>query len=297
MPRVSSRNPDKDPSAALGEHLRRVRLAAGYQIQDAFAAAIHISQDQVSRAETGNQPPMEDVFARWMDLCHVTGAELEMFKTMFKLAWASHQSKGVAEFARPWYEAEAEAEFIDIWDAGIVPGLFQTQEYAEAMFDLPGIDKDWAAETVAFRMQRQAILHTDDPVHVSCVLHESVLYLEMGSPAAMVRQLDHMLAMSLLPNVTLHIARGKGSYWGLAGPFQIASAHEKPDTVVMPAVEDQTSVDPALIRKAAILFQKIRGNALNLEDSRVAMTEAREHWNTHQQAQAGASPATAITAE
>lgn len=287
MPRVNSRNPETDPAAFLGQQLRRVRLAAGYASQESFGTALHISQDQVSRAENGNQPPMDDVLDLWMELCHITGTEREWFKGMVKVARAfnaSRRGSGVPEFARPWFEAEAEAEFIHISATTLVPGLFQTEEYAQAMYDLPGIDKHWAAETIAFRMQRQGILHGEDPVQVSCVLHESVLYLEMGSPATMVRQLDHLLAVSLLPNVTLQIARGRGAYWGLAGPFQIASAHGKADIVVMPAVEDQTSENTALTRKAAILFEKIRGNALNLEDSRADMRKAREHWHSQQQA-------------
>jgi hypothetical protein len=51
----------------------------------------------------------------------------------------------------------------------------------------------------------------------------------------------------------------------------------------MPAVEDQTRQDPALTRTAAILFEKIRSNALNVEDSRAGLMEAREHWNSQQQ--------------
>ena len=38
----------------LGEQLRRVRLAAGYKIQDSFAVAMHVSQDTISKAETTN---------------------------------------------------------------------------------------------------------------------------------------------------------------------------------------------------------------------------------------------------
>jgi hypothetical protein len=161
--------------------------------------------------------------------------------------------------------------------------LLQVEEYAQAMYDLPGMDADKAAETVAFRMERQAILSGEDPVQVSIVLHQSVFYLLMGTPAVMVKQLDRLLEASVMPNVTIQIARGKGAYWGLAGAFEIACAHGKPDTVVMQAVEDQTREDHALTRQAAIMFEKIRSNALNVEDSRAVMMEAREHWNSQQQ--------------
>jgi hypothetical protein len=55
------------------------------------------------------------------------------------------------------------------------------------------------------------------------------------------------------------------------------------DTLLMLAVEDQTSEDPTLTRKTLILFERIRSNAHPLEESRVIMMEARNHWNSQQQ--------------
>lgn len=62
------------PTAALlGKHLRRVRIAAGFKIQDSFAAAAHVSQGQISRAETGNQPQTDELFDAWMKLANTPG--------------------------------------------------------------------------------------------------------------------------------------------------------------------------------------------------------------------------------
>jgi len=71
-------------------------------------------------------------------------------------------------------------------------------------------------------------------------------------------------------------------YWGLVGSFSIASHEGAPDTLKMLAVEDQTMEDRTLTRKAAILFEKIRGHALNVGDSRVILREARDQWNSQQ---------------
>jgi transcriptional regulator with XRE-family HTH domain len=285
MPRVNSRNPETDPAAFLGQQLRRVRLAADYPSQESFGAALHMSQDQVSRAENGNQPPMDDVLDRWMELCGVTGAELEWFKGMVKVARAvnaSRKGSGVREFARPWFEAEAEAAILHLWGTTLIPGLFQTEKYARPLFEVMGLDEDEVQEQVGLRLGRQAILYGEDRVQVICLLLESVLYLQIGSPEDMVRQLDHLLAMSKLPNVTIQIVRTNRANAGLAGAFEIASAHAKPDTVVIPAIEDQTREDPALTRLAAILFELVRRQALTVGDSRVTMTEARDHWKSQQ---------------
>jgi serine/threonine protein phosphatase PrpC len=56
------------------------------------------------------------------------------------------------------------------------------------------------------------------------------------------------------------------------------------DTLNMWAVEDQIHEDHVLTRKSLIIFEKLRGYALNIGDSRAVMMEAREHWNSQQQA-------------
>jgi hypothetical protein len=78
------------------------------------------------------------------------------------------------------------------------------------------------------------------------------------------------------------LSSSRGAYWGISGPFQIASGPEIPDTLLMLAVEDQTQEDLTLARKALTLFEKVRGHALNVEDSRAVLMEAREHWYSQQ---------------
>jgi acetyl-CoA acetyltransferase len=132
-------------------------------------------------------------------------------------------------------------------------------------------------------MERQSIMDEPDAVQVMAVLDEAVLYREIGNPEIMARQIGHLLDMSERPNVTIQVARGTGAYWGLAGAFEIASGSANPDTLVTLGVEDQTTEDRAITRKHLILFEKIRSHALNAGDSRAALVEAREHWNSQQQ--------------
>jgi hypothetical protein len=151
------------------------------------------------------------------------------------------------------------------------------------MYDLPGIDQEQAAAMVDVRMARQAILGGPDAPEVIAILDELVLrYRLIGTPETMVAQIDHLLEMSQWPNVTIQVARGTAAYWGLVGSFAIASREETPDTLLMYAVEDQTTEGRTLTRKAAILFEKIRGHALNVGDSRAVLMEAREFWNSQQ---------------
>jgi hypothetical protein len=48
------------------------------------------------------------------------------------------------------------------------------------------------------------------------------------------------------------------------------------------AVQDQTTTDSALVREAIMIFELIRGRALNVEESRAVIAEARKQWKSQQ---------------
>jgi hypothetical protein len=64
----------------------------------------------------------------------------------------------------------------------------------------------------------------------------------------------------------------------------------------MVSVEDQTTTEPAVVDRTAALFERIRGHALTIEESRAIIQEALQRWNSQRQAPAGVSPATATAA-
>jgi hypothetical protein len=98
----------------------------------------------------------------------------------------------------------------------------------------------------------------------------------------MVKQLDHMLEASELSSVTIQIVRGAASLAGMFGAFDIVSGGEIPDTMRIGAVQDQTTNDSALVREAIMIFELIRGRALNVEESRTVIMEARAQWESQQ---------------
>jgi transcriptional regulator with XRE-family HTH domain len=280
MARPNSRDPGEDPAAALGEQLKRLREEAGFSTQQALAARLARSADVVTKAETGAQPPSNDVFDSWMDACRVPESERTTLRSMLTIA---RKFRGpIPQFIHRYLEEEEKAEFLRLWSIVLVPGLLQVEEYALAMYDLPGIDQEEAAATVGVYMDRQSIIEGPDAAQVIAIVDESVLYRRIGTAQAMVRQLDHLLEMAQRPNVTIQVAQGVASYWGLVGSFNIASREGAADTLLMRAVEDQTVQDRTLTRKALILFEKIRGHALNVGDSRAVIMEARRHWESQQ---------------
>ena len=97
-------------------------------------------------------------------------------------------------------------------------------------------------------------------------------------------QLKYLLEISQRSNLVIQVVRDTGYFPGIRGQFEIASGHEIPDTLVMYNVEDQTQDDQVLVNKASALFERIRGYALTIEESRAILQEALQRWNSqHQQ--------------
>ena len=280
MPRSNSRDPETNPAALLGEQLRHMRLAAGFSTQPAFASRLGFGPDVVSKAETGAQPPSDDVFTRWLDICDATDRERQMLAALLKLARKAHGP--IPEFIEKWLKAERIAEFLRLWALLLVPGLLQTRQYAHAMYTLGGLDEAEAAQQAAVRIERQVILDGPDPAHLTAIIYEPVLHHLVGTPDIMVAQLTHLLELSKRRNVVIQVVRDTGYFIGMEGAFQIASGDGMPDTMMMLAVEDQTTEDRTLTRKTLALFEEIRGYALNIEDSRALIMEAIERWKSRQ---------------
>jgi hypothetical protein len=163
-----------------------------------------------------------------------------------------------------------------------MPGLLQTYEYAHAMYKEVGLDDDEATEKATARAERRVNVEGADAKHVTAILDEPVLNRAVGTPEVMCAQLAYLLELSLRPNVVIQVVREARYFPGLRGQFEIASGHEIPDTLVMYNVEDQTQDDPVLARKAAALFERIRGYAHTIEESRAILQEALQRWNSQQ---------------
>jgi hypothetical protein len=280
MPRNSSRSPGNDPAALLGMELARVRIEAGHPVQAAFAVVLGYERTVISKAESGDRPPTDVVFTAWMDACGIAGTERAMLERQLTLA---RNARGaVPGWFTWWIDVERQADSIRIWCPLLIPGLFQIEGYVRALYLLVGVDEDEASEKVTARLDRQAVLGGDDPVHLTVLIDETVLHRQVGAAATMVAQLEHLLTMSRRRNITLQIARGTGGLAGMFGAFDIASRPEIPDTMRMSAVEDQTTDNRDLVRQAAAVFEQVRGHTLNVEESRTVILEAIERWKSGQ---------------
>ena len=280
-PRTQSRDPETDLSAFLGRQLKEIRIGAGYKSQDEFSSLLSKDRSVVGKAESGEYPPTDAVLTDWLNLCGIEGRLRTVVVGMAKFA-RMRDGGPVKVWFVGWVDAEGKAHTLRIWQPIIVPGIVQTPAYARELFVAMGMNDDQVSGYVQSRLSRQVILDRADPPSVVIVLDELALHRLIGTPEIMREQVEHLLELSKRPNIHIHILPARtGANAGLGGPIHLATGIGSPEVLLVGAlIEDQVSADPMLVKRASATFDGVRGDALNRADSRNALMEAHERWNS-----------------
>lgn len=114
---------------------------------------------------------------------------------------------------------EAEASKLLTYQT-IVPGLFQTRDYALAMMETDDeADTAKINDRIEVRMKRQEILDGDDAVQVWAVLDEAALRREVGGDEVMRGQMQHLIQLARRPGITLQVIPFRvGAHRGAGNP-------------------------------------------------------------------------------
>ena len=190
----------------LGTLLRSLRTDAGLTV-DYVAERLECSASKVSRLETGQRgASLRDV----RDLCALYGVSAAEQDRLITLAREGKQQAWWHSFDLRYLTyvgLEDEAASIRLYNANVVPGLLQTPDYARAVTTavLPERTPDVVDQEVDARLTRQHLLTKENPPEIQVVLDESVLHRAVGGPAVMRAQLERLLDLSRLPNVSVHV--------------------------------------------------------------------------------------------
>lgn len=148
--------------------------------------------------------------------------------------WESDEYAGV--FSGPLADLEAGASLIKIYELVVIPGLFQTPDYAHAVIaggDV--VDGHDVARRVAARMARQQeVLQRENPPEVWAVIDELAFMKPIGGAGVMAEQLRQLIEISKQPNVNLLvIPNDRGAHAALSIPFQMMGGYEASETAAV----------------------------------------------------------------
>lgn len=112
-----------------------------------------------------------------------------------------------------------EAEAVSLWHFGVssVHGMFQTRGYARELIAAGGNQGEELDRQVEARLGRAALLVADGAPRFRTILYEAVLRMALHDSQAWREQLEHLIAVSDHPNVTVQVLPFS------AGPFGLDS--------------------------------------------------------------------------
>jgi transcriptional regulator with XRE-family HTH domain len=255
----------------FGAEVRRAREAAG-MTQAELGDLVPCDKATISRIEAGLALP-DSHFAR---VCS-TAFGNEWF-SRFLADSQTWDAAFPAEF-REYAEYEREATSLWLFQHSMVPGLFQTEDYARAVLERHvHVTPEQVAERLAVRIARQSILDRDDPPTVWALLDENVLRREIGNAKIMSAQLRHLAAVAARPKVTVQLLAGTGAHVGLQGSMDMA---ETPDVCVVNLedfVDGRTTDSPVTVAQASERFDTLRSEAYKASESLQMIESAADQW-------------------
>ncbi|WP_250213670.1 helix-turn-helix domain-containing protein [Acrocarpospora catenulata] len=195
----------------IGAELRRLREARGINAWDA-AHVIRASQSKISRMELGRIGFKERDVADLLTLYGVTDeTERETLLAMTRQASAPGWWHRYSDVIPPWLQTyvglEEAVSVVRGFAAGYIPDLLQTREYASTVGKLgrERISQSDLELQVDFKMRRQQLLRAPDPPRLWFVIDEAVLRRPIANVETMRAQLEHLIEVGHLSNVSIQI--------------------------------------------------------------------------------------------
>jgi transcriptional regulator with XRE-family HTH domain len=263
----------------LGARLRRLREARQISPEEA-GYVIRASDSKISRLETGRVGFKDRDVADLLTLYGVTDeAQRQEFRELAVRANSPGWWHDYSDLLVGWFEEylglEESAAEIRTYEAQLVPGLLQTEDYARAVILLEYSNPKEISRRVSLRTARQAILSKPDPTTLWAVLDEAVLRRPIGGTRVMRAQLQHLIEMSQRPNVTIQIMPfTAGGHAAAGGSFSLLHFAEDdlPDMVYLEQLASAQYKDKVdVVGTYLEVMDRLRVEAATPEDSLKAL--------------------------
>lgn len=232
----------------LGMRLRHLRESLGISAA-AAAREMYWSSSKLERFESGAVAIAPDEVRALLDFYGVRNKKesallLGLAATARERGWWRRHR--LTKEYRQFVGYEVEASRISIYQALFLPGLLQTEEYAQAITArilLKGPDAPDVQARIEVRMARQrhllARMNGAAVPELIVALDEAVLRRPVGGVAVLRRQLDHLVKMAGKPAITVVVIplRLEG-HPGLGGTFELLefAGSGRPDMLFLEAV-------------------------------------------------------------
>ena len=194
----------------LSRRLLQLRVQSGYTANH-VCDMLNWGRGKVGRFEANQwkRPEMSDI----RDLLRIYNVDEGEREQLEELA--------IQARARPWWRDysdifenefpgfENDASRIRVFMPLVLPGLLQSQDYAEAFIRTGPRPPSWRRKALDTRLRRQEILSRpgDTAATLTAVITEASLRYQWGSRSERRDQIEHLIDMGRRPNIDLRIQR------------------------------------------------------------------------------------------
>lgn len=182
---------------------------------------------------------------------------------------------------------EDEASALFCFQSDIVPGLFQTEQYARSLIkgwdEVIRLPPSTLARRLEVRMRRQQLLRPPRSLPVTAVLDEAVLLRRIGDRRTMVGQLERLMRLAKESNITIRVLPLDGNHGAAIGSFTILRFDpendiEFPDWVHVESATAVHAQDEPVTHEYRLAFEWLKDQSWDREASLARIAQAIQHW-------------------
>ncbi|MFG2219058.1 MULTISPECIES: helix-turn-helix transcriptional regulator [unclassified Streptomyces] len=267
MANIQTLDPNASPLDYYGWELRRQREVHNLK-QGQLGEIIFCTGSLIGQIETTKKIPTRD-FSERVDAALGTDG---VFSRLVGLVLRSQ----LPTWFQPYADMEAKAAYISTYQAQLVYGLLQTEEYARALL---GVDyPERVDEMAAARLDRQRILRGENPPALWIVLSEAALLQEVGGRDVMRGQLERLLGFRDDPWVQIQVLPfSVGQHTGMMGSFNLLRFEDDPDLFYVESYDQgHMTANPQVIKERSVGYARLQATALSPEDSATLIARVME---------------------
>ncbi|MGK5638350.1 helix-turn-helix domain-containing protein [Streptomyces sp. URMC 126] len=258
---------------AFGQLLAHYRRAAN-ETQESLAPQILCERSVLSRIETGDRVPSEQLVKRCDKVLKTGGA---LYKLWQETDW--YPDRAYPDWFQRRLNLEAKAVSVSEFKEQVMPGLLQSEEYVQALFSRDS-DPARREQRIHARLGRQERFLCSGGPLLMVVLDESTLRNVVGSPRVMAAQCRFLLNAGKLPNVRIQVAPASDSK--LSRPrtsMTILKLLDGEEWVYCESLDrGHFSDDPSVVARHAHRYDVLRADCLSASDSAAFIRDAMEKY-------------------
>ena len=184
--------------ATVGRQLKLRREAVGMRAGE-FGKAVGYGEDLVYKIEGGKRIPRQEYLDKADEVLGAGG--------LISATWEDVKKVRYPKKVRELGKLEGKAVEIGVYECNSINGLLQTPEHARGLFEAwqPPYSPDDVDRMVAARLARQSVFERDPAPSIHFVLEEAPLRRQVGGTMVWRRQLERLLEVGRLNNVTLQV--------------------------------------------------------------------------------------------